>query len=158
MLFSMGKLKSKALIVNRYLLNISFKRVHPFLKSFLEHALVTAAFCKYIVLLYFCPEKGSSSSVSASTLLWGTRDCRRGRKLSWFPPLVRDHISWRDVCCYIYATIILLYTLYCIYSYIIYYIEAENYPGFCRWFEIIFHEGIFCYIFAIIILSYTLFC
>ena len=85
-----------------------------------------------------------------------------GRKRSWFPPMARDHISWRDVCCYIYATIMLLYTLYCIYSYIIsyitYYIEAENYLGFCRWFEIIFHERIFCYIFAIIILSYTLFC
>ena len=75
-----------------------------------------------------------------------------GRKWSLFLLLARDHISWRDFC--FYATIILFYNLYFIYF--IYYIEAENDPGFRRWFEIIFHEG-FCsrrfYYYLIIIFS-----
>ena len=136
------------------LLKVYSKRVYPFLKSFSEHAFDTAAFCKYIVLLYFCPKKDSSSSVSASTLLCGPRDCRRGWKRSCFPPLVRDHVSWR--CFLIY---------FCDYYFVIYFISytfhllywCRNDPGFRRWYKIIFHKGIFFYIFATTILLYNLY-
>ena len=47
--------------------------------------------------------------MSASTLLCGPRDHRRGWKRSWFPPLVRDHISWRYFLLYFCNHYIVIY-------------------------------------------------
>ena len=49
----------------------------------------------------------------------------------------------------------MLHTLYFIHF--IYYIEAKNDPGFPRWFEIIFHEGMLVFIFVQLLSFYILY-